>query len=577
MKYTASRLSDGNKIFPAEIHLEENGVTVKIPGFLSGKTKFMNYEHITAVEINTPMIGFSSITLYYQGNKAFAHGFTKEEVKQIKATIDRKRKESKTTIIHSNAHVAEHPKKLSPPAPVISSISNIPPVSKESENLYSSQLEKLIEIAITDGELTEKEKQVLFKRAEAEGIDLDEFEMVLEARIPNKKPTKNNVQLLKENKELNRNQLDKLIELALADGIVTEQEKQVLIKKATELGIEQDELEVILEAKLHLRQKEGIGSAQKDNVIKCPSCNDIIPALSKVCPSCDFVIGATRSSSGSEKSLEDLIADIEDTLVEIKTIKQPNVFATLYEHVHITVPILTFILFIIGYRITSDFLILLSILLIFVSIAIIRSRQNKNKSQSEKKSFSSLKAIFEKYARTARTLFGENKKVKLLLEELNIELTYAEKKRNKNRKIEYVSYSIIVIIAISIFFLPNKGDKRIEEEKTIRETVLEYINTGDAKKAEEYYILHANDEGLVGYHIRDLAITVMQALVDQNLLEEAESYLSKGHHVNTSMGDVAKPLVLAYVKKGDIKSAKRIISSVNEYHQEGLKKLLPKN
>ena len=49
--------------------------------------------------------------------------------------------------------------------------------------MYNEQLEKLIELALADGELTEKEKQILFKKAEAEGIDLDEFEMVLEARI----------------------------------------------------------------------------------------------------------------------------------------------------------------------------------------------------------------------------------------------------------------------------------------------------------------------------------------------------------------------------------------------------------
>lgn len=49
--------------------------------------------------------------------------------------------------------------------------------------MYNEQLEKLIELALADGELTEKEKQVLFKRAETEGIDLDEFEMVLEARV----------------------------------------------------------------------------------------------------------------------------------------------------------------------------------------------------------------------------------------------------------------------------------------------------------------------------------------------------------------------------------------------------------
>ncbi len=49
--------------------------------------------------------------------------------------------------------------------------------------MYSEQLENLINAALADGELTEKEKQVLFKKAEAMGIDLDEFEMVLDARL----------------------------------------------------------------------------------------------------------------------------------------------------------------------------------------------------------------------------------------------------------------------------------------------------------------------------------------------------------------------------------------------------------
>lgn len=49
--------------------------------------------------------------------------------------------------------------------------------------MYNEQLEKLIEMALMDGELTEKEKQILFKKAESFGVDLDEFEMVLEARL----------------------------------------------------------------------------------------------------------------------------------------------------------------------------------------------------------------------------------------------------------------------------------------------------------------------------------------------------------------------------------------------------------
>lgn len=49
--------------------------------------------------------------------------------------------------------------------------------------MYNERIEALIAAALADGVLTEKEKQILFKRAEAEGIDLDEFEMILDARL----------------------------------------------------------------------------------------------------------------------------------------------------------------------------------------------------------------------------------------------------------------------------------------------------------------------------------------------------------------------------------------------------------
>lgn len=61
-------------------------------------------------------------------------------------------------------------------------------IENKKDNLVSSlfqdkEIENLINLALEDGELTEKEKQVLFKKAQAKGIDLDEFEMYLDTRI----------------------------------------------------------------------------------------------------------------------------------------------------------------------------------------------------------------------------------------------------------------------------------------------------------------------------------------------------------------------------------------------------------
>jgi hypothetical protein len=49
--------------------------------------------------------------------------------------------------------------------------------------MYNPDIENLINLALADGELTEKEKQILYKKAESAGIDLDEFELVLEAKL----------------------------------------------------------------------------------------------------------------------------------------------------------------------------------------------------------------------------------------------------------------------------------------------------------------------------------------------------------------------------------------------------------
>jgi hypothetical protein len=55
-----------------------------------------------------------------------------------------------------------------------------------SNKMYNEKIENLINFALADGELTEKEKQILFKKAEEAGIDLDEFEMVLDAKLHEK-------------------------------------------------------------------------------------------------------------------------------------------------------------------------------------------------------------------------------------------------------------------------------------------------------------------------------------------------------------------------------------------------------
>jgi len=112
MKFTASRLSNDNKIFPSEIYLEETGITIKIPGLFSGETKHFDFNHIASVEIDTPLIGFSSITIFAGGTQMSANGFTKAEVKQIKEGIEAGKKASTTQSNGGQTSIADEIQKL---------------------------------------------------------------------------------------------------------------------------------------------------------------------------------------------------------------------------------------------------------------------------------------------------------------------------------------------------------------------------------------------------------------------------------------------------------------------------------
>ncbi len=87
-EFIASRLSEGNKLYPPHIIIDERGITLKLPGFFKGKETTMLYSSITSVDIETPMVGYSTINIDTKGEgKISAHGFTKAEVTEMKALI----------------------------------------------------------------------------------------------------------------------------------------------------------------------------------------------------------------------------------------------------------------------------------------------------------------------------------------------------------------------------------------------------------------------------------------------------------------------------------------------------------
>lgn len=114
-------------------------------------------------------------------------------------------------------------------------------------------------------------------------------------------------------------QLEQLIDAALTDGVLTEKEKQVLFKKASAMGIDLDEFEMVLDARLLVTQRENKAkdtAAPKSNklgdVKKCPSCGAIVNAYLGACPECGYAfegIGANSTSQNLTDKLEKIAAE----------------------------------------------------------------------------------------------------------------------------------------------------------------------------------------------------------------------------------------------------------------------------
>ncbi len=128
-------------------------------------------------------------------------------------------------------------------------------------------------------------------------------------------------------------QIENLINLALADGELTEKEKQILFKKAEALGIDLDEFEMVLDAKLFEKQTpkktETPTSAPKSDKLgdikKCPSCGSIAESFSLKCDECGYEFRNVEANQSVKKLTEEL-ARIDSEFHSKTSIKSKSIF-----------------------------------------------------------------------------------------------------------------------------------------------------------------------------------------------------------------------------------------------------------
>ena len=86
--FTATRISEGNAVFPPKIIFDDSGVTVKRPALLNRQRSYVPYKAISSVDIDNPLIGFSSISISAYGKTITVHGFYSHEVEEMKRIIE---------------------------------------------------------------------------------------------------------------------------------------------------------------------------------------------------------------------------------------------------------------------------------------------------------------------------------------------------------------------------------------------------------------------------------------------------------------------------------------------------------
>jgi len=99
-------------------------------------------------------------------------------------------------------------------------------------------------------------------------------------------------------------EMEALIEATLQDGVLTDQEKAVLVKRAQKEGIDVDELDVYIQSLLQKRhQAEAEEDARNDrqskmgSLKKCPNCGQTVQVGWAACPMCGFAFSVEENST----------------------------------------------------------------------------------------------------------------------------------------------------------------------------------------------------------------------------------------------------------------------------------------
>lgn len=324
--------------------------------------------------------------------------------------------------------------------------------------------------------------------------------------------------------------IEQLISAALADGVLTEKEKQVLFKKAHAEGIDLDEFEIILDARLleaqeaekKKREKAAPKSDKYADVKKCPACGSIIPPNTKVCPGCGMVF------SNNQEDIKE-IAQLQDNYVKI--CNEQAKFPLGYIAVSVFIFVTLFNVFTWVYAIACDDLVGLPVLSTIVWIvAIIWFFTKKDKTyRAFSKNYDTAVAEHAKLYSTAKAFYAQDKDTLNRINNIATEANkiIAEKKKTK-RTLDLISLGVLGLTLLLSFTLSfgwfNRVLVRNSEDRCLS-AIKKAIRINEMEKVDAYYADYVG-----WYGKRDLAEQIMYTYIEQDNEAKVLSYYKECNH-----------------------------------------------
>lgn len=109
-------------------------------------------------------------------------------------------------------------------------------------------------------------------------------------------------------------ELNELIQEYLTDGVLTDKERQVILRKAEGMGLDRDEVDLYLDAQVQKIDQATDAAVRMRKGKTCPYCGVPIPQLTDKCPECGQFITPEANTE-----LQDIIDSLEEALVDLKS------------------------------------------------------------------------------------------------------------------------------------------------------------------------------------------------------------------------------------------------------------------